>query len=65
MGEIAAREKVFLEGFPEKAAKEGHLNARGHTVAADLVSRFLCDEVIRKSSLAKPQRWTFCFLSLA
>jgi hypothetical protein len=40
--ELAARDHVFLHGFANTAAGEGHWNARGHAAAAPLLASWLC-----------------------
>ncbi len=43
LGEQALREGTYLNGFRKSGLGEGHLNLRGHQVAAEALTRFLCD----------------------
>ncbi len=43
MADFAAKNKVFLHGFPNAVPWGGHWNATGHAYAASLVARHFCD----------------------
>jgi hypothetical protein len=51
---LAARERVFLHGFPNTAPGEGHWNARGHAAAAPLVAGWLCRELLAPAAARAP-----------
>jgi hypothetical protein len=46
LADLAARDRVFLHGFANSPAGEGHWNARGHAAAAPLIAGWLCQEVL-------------------
>ena len=43
IADFAAKNKVFLHGFPNAVPWGGHWNATGHAYAASLVARHFCD----------------------